>query len=232
MKLRLQITKEPGIRFISHLEYQRSLEKAIRRADLPVAYSEGFNPHMKFSLASALSVGVTSTCEFAEVRLVEERPLEELVTALKAALPMGIRIVKADLADDKAPMLMASAQGASYQVEVSCPEDPAAGIAAFNQASEVPYTKTHNKAKGKPKTINVKDFIPQVDAAWQDGVLKLAFDCRITPTGSMKASQLLEILEKDFGVGLSFNEADIRRTDLFGRDAAGHKTSLIGTAQP
>ena len=42
MKLRLQITKEPGIRFISHLEYQRSIEKAIRRAGIPVAYSEGF----------------------------------------------------------------------------------------------------------------------------------------------------------------------------------------------
>lgn len=49
MKLRMQITKEKEIRFISHLEYVRTIERAIRRAKLPAAYSEGFNPHLKFS---------------------------------------------------------------------------------------------------------------------------------------------------------------------------------------
>ena len=58
MKLRMQITKDRDIRFISHLEYVRTIERAIRRAKLPAAYSEGFNPHLKFSLASALGVGV------------------------------------------------------------------------------------------------------------------------------------------------------------------------------
>ena len=54
MKLRMQITKDKDIRFISHLEYVRTIGRAIRRAKLPAAYSEGFNPHLKFSLASAL----------------------------------------------------------------------------------------------------------------------------------------------------------------------------------
>ena len=60
MKLRMQITKDKDIRFISHLEYVRTIGRAIRRAKLPAAYSEGFNPHLKFSLASALGVGVVS----------------------------------------------------------------------------------------------------------------------------------------------------------------------------
>ena len=100
MKLRLQITKESGIRFISHLEYLKTLEKAIRRARIPVAYSQGFNPQMKFSLASALSVGVTSRAEFLELYLREPVPLKDLVDALSCNLPMGIHIVRADLADD------------------------------------------------------------------------------------------------------------------------------------
>lgn len=230
MKLRLQITKESGIRFISHLEYQRSIEKAIRRAGIPVAYSEGFNPHMKFSLASALSVGVTSSCEFAEIRLAEERPLSELVKALAAALPMGIHIVRADLAEDKAPKLMAQAQGASYEVHVPCASDPASQLAAFAAAQEVPYTKAHKKGKGKPKTIDVKSFIPQVEARWQDGSLELRFDIRITPTGSMKASEFLQVLEQDFQVPLAFSQADIRRVDLYSRDGEGRKIPLIGEA--
>ncbi|WP_297862255.1 TIGR03936 family radical SAM-associated protein [uncultured Acidaminococcus sp.] len=230
MKLRLQITKEPGIRFISHLEYQRSIEKAIRRAGIPVAYSEGFNPHMKFSLASALSVGVTSTCEFAEIRLAEERPLPELVNALSAALPMGIHIVRADLAEDKAPKLMAQAQGAAYEVHVPCASDPASQLAAFAAAPEVLYTKAHKKGKGKPKTIDVKYFIPQVEARWQEGSLDLSFEIRITPTGSMKASEFLQVLEQDFQVSLAFAQADIRRVDLYSRDREGRKIPLIGKA--
>ena len=228
MKLRLQITKEPGIRFISHLEYQRSIEKALRRAGTPVAYSEGFNPHMRFSLASALSVGVTSSCEFVEIKLQEERPLEELVEPIRRALPMGIHIVKADLADDKAPKFMAVAQGARYEVLVPCSEDPAAGLAAFAAAETVPYTKTHKKGKGKPKTIDVKEFIPAVESQWKDGELQLAFDCKITPTGSMKASEFLQVLRDQFQVPLSFEQADIRRVDLYTRDEAGHKKPLIG----
>lgn len=228
MKLRLQITKEPGIRFISHLEYQRSIEKALRRAGTPVAYSEGFNPHMRFSLASALSVGVTSSCEFVEIKLQEERPLEELVEPIRRALPMGIHIVKADLADDKAPKLMAVAQGACYEVAVPCSEDPAAGLAAFAAAETVPYTKTHKKGKGKPKTIDVKEFIPTVESQWKDGELQLVFDCKITPTGSMKASEFLQVLRDQFQVPLSFEQADIRRVDLYTRDEAGHKKPLIG----
>lgn len=228
MKLRLQITKEPRIRFISHLEYQRSIEKALRRSGIPVAYSEGFNPHMKFSLASALSVGVTSSCEFAEIRLAEERPLDQLVEAVSQSLPMGIHIVRADLTDDKAPKLMARAQGASYEVKVPCASDPSAGLAAFAAAAEVPYTKPYKKGKGKPKTIDVKFYITQVESQWQDGMLDLSFDVQITPTGSMKASEFLQVLAGDFQVPLAAVQADIRRVDLYSRDEAGRKVPLIG----
>ena len=228
MKLRVQLTKEPGIRFISHLEYQKSIEKAIRRAGLPVDYSRGFNPHMRFSLASALSVGVTSNCEFAEIKLTEDWPLEQLLDRLSRALPMGIRVIRGDLADPKGPKLMASAQGASYVVYVPCDRNPAEAIRAFNEAPEVLYTKTHSKAKSKPKPINVKFYVPVVDSLWQDGRLTLTFDIRITPTGSLKASELLTVLQDQFQVPLAFPLADIRRVDLYGRDDKGAKCPLIG----
>ena len=75
MKLRALLTKGEEIRFISHLDYAALIERAIRRAKLPVAYSEGFNPHMKFSFASALAVGVTSEAEVMDVEL--SRPVAQ-----------------------------------------------------------------------------------------------------------------------------------------------------------
>ncbi|MFQ9523884.1 MAG: TIGR03936 family radical SAM-associated protein [Phascolarctobacterium faecium] len=96
MKLRMQITKEKEIRFISHLEYVRTIERAIRRAKLPAAYSEGFNPHLKFSLASALGVGVVSMAEFVEIELAEPMEVHEAAED-DNALPRGIQIMAADV---------------------------------------------------------------------------------------------------------------------------------------
>ena len=116
MKLRMQITKDRDIRFISHLEYVRTIERAIRRAKLPAAYSEGFNPHLKFSLASALGVGVVSYTEFVEIELAEPMEIEAAARALDKALPRGIRVLAADAVATNTAALMAEAAGASYVV--------------------------------------------------------------------------------------------------------------------
>ena len=92
MKLRALLTKGEAIRFISHLDYASLIERAIRRAKLPVAYSEGFNPHMKFSFASALAVGVTSEAEVMDVELSRPVAQPEAWDRLAAALPPGVRL--------------------------------------------------------------------------------------------------------------------------------------------
>jgi radical SAM-linked protein len=59
MKIKAKFTKGPQVKYISHLDLMKTIEKALRRAQLPIAFSQGFNPHPKISLASALAVGVT-----------------------------------------------------------------------------------------------------------------------------------------------------------------------------
>ena len=227
MKLRLQITKEPGIRFISHLEYQATLEKAIRRAKLPVAYSQGYNPHMKFSLASALGVGITSDCEFIEIELAADIELEEAIAKLKQALPVGIHIKQGDLVEKQEPKLMASAAGAEYVVKVPCESDPSDGLHGFNTASEVIFAKPIPKGHGKTKEIDVKKFIPVVAGKYENNVLTLKFSCKITLTGSMKAAELLKVLKDQFQVKITYEAADIRRTALYGLNEQGHKRPLL-----
>ncbi len=227
MKLRLQITKESGIRFISHLEYQATLEKAIRRAKLPVAYSQGFNPHMKFSLASALGVGITSDCEFVEIELTEDMAVDKAIVQLSKALPMGIHIKAGDMVDKKEAKLMASAAGAEYLVQVPCTADPADGIHAFNVATQVLFAKPIPKGHGKTKEIDVKNFIPAVSGKYANNILELKFSCKITLTGSMKAAELLLVLRDQFQVPLVYEAADIRRTALYGLNEKGHKSPLL-----
>ena len=135
MKLRMQITKDPEIRFISHLEYARTISRAIRRAKLPAAYSEGFNPHLKFSLASALGVGVVSYTEFVEIELVQPMEVQPAARALDAALPRGIRVLAADAVDTHHAALMSQAAGAGYRVTLPYTQDISEAVAAFNAAA-------------------------------------------------------------------------------------------------
>ena len=145
MKLRMQITKEKDIRFISHLEYVRTIERAIRRAKLPAAYSEGFNPHLKFSLASALGVGVVSFAEFVEIELAEAMEADAAIIKMRSALPRGIHILAADVTANNAPALMACAGGADYSVSLPYAENYAEAIAKFNQMESIIYAKAAPK---------------------------------------------------------------------------------------
>jgi radical SAM-linked protein len=231
MKLRLQITKDRSIRFISHLEYARTLMRAVLRAKLPVAYSEGFNPHMKLSLASALGVGVVSRCEFVEMELKEPVPPAEAALKLRKALPAGIRVVTADGVDDHAQALMSVAGGATYQVLVPAtdPDKLSLAVSAFNQAEHLSFTKKAPKTRAGVKEIDVKFYIPHLEAEQQDGRLTLRFDCRITPAGSMKAVDLVRALNQHYDLNLPVELADIERLDLYRvNDLGQHQPMLDG----
>ena len=92
-KLRLRYTKRGRLRFTSHRDIARAFERALRRAQVPMAYSAGFSPHPKISWVGAAPTGVASEAEYVEISVVERVDLERLRLALDASLPDGIDIV-------------------------------------------------------------------------------------------------------------------------------------------
>ena len=227
MKLRMQITKDRDIRFISHLEYVRTIERAIRRAKLPAAYSEGFNPHLKFSLASALGVGVVSYTEFVEIELAEPMEVELAAKALDKALPRGIRVLAADAVANNTAALMAEAAGASYVVTLPFAEDISEAVASYNEAEELLFKKAAPKRKEKFKEIDVKFYIPKIAVEQKDDKTSFAFECKITPTGSMKAVDLLNALNEAYALNLPVEMADIERHTLYKVNKYGKKLPML-----
>lgn len=118
MRLHLRLGKGPEARFISHLDLCRALERAVRRAGLPLAYTEGFNPHPKIALSSALAVGVTSEGELAEMELREPVPPESVRERLNAQLPAGMAVLEAREAPPGARALARGLRWAAYRLGV------------------------------------------------------------------------------------------------------------------
>jgi radical SAM-linked protein len=94
-RVRIQYTKRGRLRFTSHRDIARAFERALRRAQVPMAYSAGFSPHPKISWVGAAPTGVASEAEYVEIGLAEHRDLAELSEALDESLPAGIDIVDA-----------------------------------------------------------------------------------------------------------------------------------------
>ncbi|MCI0383269.1 TIGR03936 family radical SAM-associated protein [Streptomyces sp. CNQ085] len=94
-RIRLRYTKRGRLRFTSHRDFQRAFERALRRAEVPMAYSAGFTPHPKVSYANAAPTGTGSEAEYLEIALTERRDPEALLRLLDGSLPDGLDVVDA-----------------------------------------------------------------------------------------------------------------------------------------
>jgi radical SAM-linked protein len=93
-KLRVRYAKRGRLRFTSHRDIQRALERALRRAHVPTAYSAGFTPHPKISYAGAAAMGAASEAEYLEISVTEPLDPVKVRDALDAALPPGLDVVE------------------------------------------------------------------------------------------------------------------------------------------
>ena len=115
-KVRLKFSKYGPIRFVGHLDVMRYFQKVMRRADIPIAYSEGYSPHQLMSFAQPLSVGATSDGEYLDIVLREDVASEVLITKLNAVCNEGITILDALVLPEKAENAMTAVAACAWRV--------------------------------------------------------------------------------------------------------------------
>lgn len=217
-KLRLKITKGEAVRYLAHLDFARAVERAIRRAKLPVAYSEGFNPHMKMAFASALGLGVTSDAEYMDLELSRDMELQAFQQSLREQLPEGIGLMDAMVIPQQTPALMKVINLATYLVRVPLSDmdyaKTSTAVEAFNAANEVIYIKEMPKGR---RQVNIKEYIADAVeiVSWDEIMLQLRFGIHITPTGSVKPGEVLAALVNEFDLPVRASSAVLHRTGLF-----------------
>ncbi|MEW5899766.1 MAG: TIGR03936 family radical SAM-associated protein, partial [Bacillota bacterium] len=116
-RYRVQFSKEGPARFWSHLDLVRNFERALRRAGLPMLYSQGFNPRPRFSFAAPLPVGMAGEKEYLDLELEQNISPREIFFRLSRVFPPGVRIKEVQPVRDDAPSLMAALEKAGYTVE-------------------------------------------------------------------------------------------------------------------
>lgn len=177
-KLRVRFARRGRLRFTSHRDFQRAFERALRRAAVPVAYSQGFTPHPKVSYAGAAPTGAASEAEYLEVSVADRCDPDKVAAALDAALPPGLDIVSVSEAGRVA--LADQLQVSSWEVRLG--DVPRAdldkALAAFLSESSVVVERITGKGR---RELDARDAVVRADVHPDEPVVRLVIT-HTTPT--------------------------------------------------
>lgn len=219
MRYLVKFTKEENIKFISHLDVLKTIQKNIRRAELPIEYSQGFNPHMNTSIAQPLSVGVYSSGEYMDMVLVEEMNEEEIIDRLNKTAPSGIKYISA-LAipyvegEKKVPQAMAMIDAARYTIKVKY-SDVSNLEKEMNELISKEEWNTIKKSKKGEREVNLKTLIKEFKFWVKDEALLLNV---LISTGSrehLSADLLVKYIQENTSNALIDSFVAVKREEMY-----------------
>ena len=187
--VRLWLSKQGRLKFVSHLDMFRLMQRAVRRAGIPLWYTEGFNPHPYISFLLALSLGVEGKKEPVDIRIVGDMALEEIRDSLNAVFPEGLRVEEAALPFNK-PAEIAFAE---YEAVISKEYIGKEELKNALDCGEL-VTEKSGKSGGRKimKTVNVSEHIKKYTLTEDEGSIYLNV---ILPAGSTFNLNPLQLID-------------------------------------
>lgn len=222
MIIRVRFTKTGYLKFLSHLDLVRLFTRSFSKAGLPVKFTEGFNPHPKFSIGNPLSLGIESTAEYMEIEFAGEINPEMVMNRLNEVLPEGIKIVEAVESEGTAS-LTSLIRWSHYEIRlwVKNEADKTAlvdKLLGWDELDRVFIDKKKKKGKNKISVqvdikplignLQFKDFDPE-------GFAVLGTLLKTGEEGNLKPSELAEALETYLKLGIDLEMTQIKRLDAF-----------------
>lgn len=204
--------KKERLRHVGHLDLMRAMQRALRRSGVPIAFSQGFNPHLLLTFAAPLSVGMAGKREVMEVPLSAEISEEEFKQKLRAALPSELPCVAVRAVDDRHPAPMALLQAASYRIQLY--ENAAPLLAAIPALLQKDSVMALRKTKSGEKMCDIRPMIYDLRA---DGEDALCCTLALCEAATCKPELLLDALTQEAGLS-ERPRALCTRTQLHGKD--------------
>lgn len=194
-RLRVTYRKDGPARYVAHLDLMRTWERAIRRARLPLTYSQGFTPHPKLQLAAPLPVGTAASSELIDIWLDEWMPPAEVSARLSAQLPGGIGIVHVEPVDERSTSLQAASIAARYEVRYARADidEPAlsSALAGLLALETLPWEEARGE---KSRAYDLRPAILDAEVRAEDDAIVLAVRLSLRDGASARPSSVASAL--------------------------------------
>ena len=214
MKLIAAYHKGQEIAMISHLDIQRTLQRAFRRASLPLLYSNGFNPHPQFSFATAAATGMSSDCEWFDVELSQQIDPQEFMRRANAAMPEGMRISGAFAAPEQFGSLSAKLRAAEYRVSFQF-EEPVSKekLDETLEAMLAGEIIIQKRTKGGIRPVDMRPYILRVSVGQVEGEQAALFVLgKLQADGGLRVDAFIDALLERLDAHAAY---EIHRTNMF-----------------
>ena len=201
MKYLITFEKGESVRWLGHLDILRTFERAIRRAELPIAFSTGFNPRERIAFASALSTGVTGAAELATIEFTESVNPSTIVSSLNDKLPLGIRLHSAEeIPGVGSRDLLNSYDRAEIRVVCACSSETSLELAQSAASTFLTQTQIliEREREGKVKRIDIRPLIHSIDAVEISAErITLKMILALGTEGTAKPAEIIGLLAKE-----------------------------------
>jgi len=207
--LRIRFSRGPEVKFISHLDIMRLWQRALNRAGISLAYSEGFNPHPRLSLAAPLAVGVTSETELMDITLTKPASPHFFTAAVSKQLPPGIEIRQVYQIAPNIPSLQSQVRYAEYKVELETEKTAKDIASALNNLLALKHLPWQHQRDTGPRHYDLRTLIDDLWLIdWRDGRGTIGMRLRSDSSGSGRPEQVAAAL------GFTRYPQSIHRTKL------------------
>lgn len=226
MRLRIRFRKYGPVRYIGHLDVMRFFQKAIRRAEIDVAYTNGFSPHQIMAFAAPLGVGITSNGEYMDIEVHSITCCQDVLEKLNQACVPGIEIISVRILPDTAGNAMASVAAASYTVRFREDRMPATDISTILPGFlEKEHILTAKKTKNGTREIDLKQGIFNLEYSDSEGLFHMTVDA--SSGGNIRPGQVIEAILAEAGEEPAENALLITREDVYTKVVAEGEERLI-----
>lgn len=238
MKIRIKFRKYGVMKFIGHLDIMRYFQKAMRRAEIDICYSEGFSPHQIMSFAAPLGVGITSDGEYLDIEVNSTRSTEESLCALNDTMVEGVEVVDYVQLPDNAKTAMSIVAAADYNLYFKDGYEAPATVGQFAEGIENFFTKPAEvlitkKTKKSEKVMDLKQLVydfkvePKVR---EDGEMVPSFYLMLSAGSSdnLKPELVVESLFGAMELVYDANAVQIHRRDVYAASADGSGYISLG----
>ncbi len=197
MRAWVRIGKRNRLRYVSHLDMQRLMQRALNRTTLPFAWSQGFNPHPVMSFASAMAMGWTSEYEIVDIRMAQDVTAEQVTKEMAGALPPDMPVYEARLVDDRKGAPMALVESAEYRILFESP-DPEAVFRAIQGYMGEEHVIALRKTKTGEKEADIRPMTYALNRQ-EDGSNAVIARLALTEKATLKPDLLMQVLASRAG---------------------------------
>lgn len=220
-KIRIKFRKWGCMKFIGHLDMMRYFQKAIRRAEIDICYSEGFSPHQKMSFAAPLGVGITSDGEYFDIEVNETQSTEESLKVLNEAMVDGVEVVGYVKLPDNAKTAMSIVEAAEYKLYFKNAKNSPYNVLEWNKKIDEAFHSKETftimkKTKKSEREVDLKPLVYHFKAVEEENNPVFSIMVSTGSNDNIKPELVLASLYEKIGLVYEPSNIQIHRVEVFG----------------